>query len=115
MHVELSRERKEKEVSVKPPYLIRIEEPEIVKDTVEDERIRFFAVTRKIGESISGLVIAISGLILFISLQYLFDPLLNIYGVPSVKSILTGEFLMVIAGIVGAINILCGFVMMAKE
>jgi hypothetical protein len=117
MRVGLSRDRKdeEEEVSVEPPYLIRVEEPEIVKDTVQAERIRFFAFTKKMGESISGLMFAISGLMLFISLSYLFDPFLNMYGVPSVKGMLTGESLMVIAGIAGAINILCGFVMMAKE
>jgi len=115
MRVGLSREKKEEEVSVEPPYLIRIEEPEIVKDTVEAERIHFFAFTKKMGESISGLMFAISGLMLFISLSYLFEPLFNMYGIPSVKGMLMGESLMVIAGIAGAVNILCGFVMMAKE
>lgn len=111
----MSRNRDEKEVSVKPPYIIRFEEPDVIKDTFEAERLRVFAVTKRIGESITGLMIATSVLILFASLQYLFDPFLSITGIPSVKNLLTPELLLVIAGIVGVINILCGLVMLARE
>lgn len=111
----MSRNRDEKEVSVKPPYIIRFEEPDVIKNTFEAERLRLFAITKRIGESITGLMIATSVLIFLASLQYLLDPLFSITGIPSVKSLLTPELLIVIAGVVGVINILCGLVMLAKE
>ncbi|MFQ6094553.1 MAG: hypothetical protein ACE5NN_00270 [Candidatus Bathyarchaeia archaeon] len=111
----MSRKGDEKEVSVKPPGIIRFEEPDVIRDTIEAERVRVFTVTKKVGECISGLMIATSVLILFASFLYLFDPPLGLWGLPSVKSLLTPNWLIVITGIVAVINILCGLVMLAKD
>ena len=111
----MSRKKNEKEVSIKLPRILRIEEPEIVKDTIESERLRVFAVTKRIGECISGLMMAVSLIMLFVSLQYFFYPLFSVSGFPLIKGLLTPELIIAAAGITGLINIICGFVMMAKE
>lgn len=111
----MSSKKGDKEISVKAPYLPSTKEPEIIKDTVEAERIRFLTIAKRVGESMSGLMLTVSALTLFLSLQFLLDPLLSIPGLPSVKSLLTAELILITAGIVGVINIICGFVMLAKE
>lgn len=111
----MSSRRDKKEVSVEPPQFTHIEEPKIIKDTVEAERLRFFAVTKRVGESISGLMVTVGTLSLLVSLQYLLNPLLSFPGLPSVRDLLTPELVTILMGIVGVINIICGFVMLAKE
>ncbi len=108
-------EREEREVSVEPPIIPYGEEPDIIRDTIEEERRRVFSLARRIGISISGLMIFFGVLLLFISLQYLLYPSLNIHGLPDVRSLLTPELMIAAAGIIGLINLICGFVLLAQE
>jgi len=107
--------REEKEISVKLPYAPYIEEPEIIKNTIEEERVHVFGLAKRIGESISGLMIMIGALLSIASIQFLFPNILKIPGLPDVRSLLTPELILIIAGIIGLINIICGFVLLAKK
>lgn len=107
--------KKEREVTVTMPSTTPLEESEIIKDTIEEERRNVFRITRKIGRSMSGLMITVGFLLTFLTLQYIFEPLLDIPGFPNVKSIITVEAAVIASGILGLINIICGFILLAKE
>ncbi len=111
----MSKKKEEREVTVKLPQVPVAKKPEIVTDTVEEERIKVFKAAERIGESISGLMITAGILTLFFSLQYLLYPSLTVPGIPAVKAILTPKIIVIIMGILGVINMLCGFVMLAKK
>jgi hypothetical protein len=51
----------------------------------------------------------------FLSLQYLVSPLLDVQGLPSLGDLLTSEFIILTAGFLGVVNIVCGLILLAKE
>jgi uncharacterized membrane protein len=108
-------QKKKKEVKIEPIFVPYLKEPEIVKDTIKAERQHVFAVTRRFGRRLSGLMIATGAMLSFLCLQYLFTPLLDIAGLPTLEDLLTSEFIVFLAGFLGIINIICGFVLLAKE
>jgi hypothetical protein len=107
--------RKKNEVKIEPSFIPYLKEPEILEDTIEAERRHVFTVARKAGKSLSGLMIAIGAMLSVLSLQYFADPLFDIPGFPTLGNLLTSEFIMFLAAFLGIINIICGFVLLAKE
>jgi len=110
----MPRSRKRREPTVKIPYTPSMEERDLIEDTIETERAHVFSVAKKIGDSISGLMIMIGALSSLAATQYLFH-LFKIPGLPEIKNLLTPELIIIAAGILGVINIVCGFVLLAKK
>jgi hypothetical protein len=108
-------QKKKKEVLIELSPFSRIEEPKIIENTIEKERKNVFKITLRIGQSISGLMITVGTLLFIFSLQYILSPFLDIPGFPTFKSLLTPEFIMVLVGFLGFINIICGFVLLTKK
>lgn len=107
--------KKKNEVKIEPDFVPYLKEPEILKDTIEVERRRVFALTRKAGKGLSGLLIAVGSMLTFLALQYLVSPLLNVQGLPTLTDLLTSEFIILTAGFLGVVNIVCGLILLAEE
>jgi hypothetical protein len=107
--------KKKEEVTVESGFIPYMQEPKILKDTIEAERQRFFTITKRLGQSLSGLMITMGAVLFFLSLQYLVNPILNISGLPTLGDLLTTEFTIFLIGFLGIINIVCGFVLLAKK
>ena len=111
----MSNKKKKEEVTVESSFIPYMQEPKILKDTIEAERQRFFTITKRIGQSLSGLMITMGAILFFLSLQYLVSPILDISGLPTLGDLLTTEFTIFLIGFLGIINIVCGFVLLAKK
>ena len=101
--------KKKNEIVVPPPYLTRRDE-ELLEDTTTAERIRVFEISARIGKYMSGLLIAVGALLTFISISAL--------TFLDVKLLFTPEWRtasIIVLGFVGAVNVFCGLVMLAKE
>jgi hypothetical protein len=107
--------RKKSEVKIESSFIPYLKEPEILEDTIEAERKNVFAVAQKAGKSLSGLMIAIGVMLSVLTIQYLANPFFNLPGFPTLGNLLTSEFIMFLAAFLGIINIICGFVLLAKE
>jgi len=112
--------KKKKEIVVSPPYLSRRRE-ELLEDTTTAERIHIFEISARIGKYMSGLLIAVGALLAFVSTQFLFSELktpLSALTFLDVKLLFTPEWRtlsIIVLGFVGAVNVFCGLVMLAKE
>jgi len=104
----------DEESIVRLPYTPSMEEPELVRDTIEKEREHVYSLAERVGNAISGLMITVGLLSIVSSSQYLFGAF-EFTGIPSVKNFLTPEFLVVVSGILGLINVVCGFVLLARK
>ena len=105
---------------VPPPYPPR-RVKELLEDTTTTERIRIFEISARIGRYLSGLLIALGALLAFVSTQFLFSELqtpLSALSFLDVKLLLTPEWRtvsLIFLGLIGAVNVLCGLVMLAEE
>jgi len=101
--------KKKKEIVVSPPYNPRRRE-ELLEDTTTAERVRVFEISLRIGKYLSGLLIAVGVLLAFVSISAL--------TFLDVKLLFTPEWRIlsiIVLGFVGAVNVFCGLVMLAKE
>jgi len=105
---------------VPPPYPPR-RVKELLEDTTTTERIRIFEISARIGRYLSGLLIALGALLAFVSTQFLFSELqtpLSALSFLDAKLLLTPEWRtvsLIFLGLIGAVNVLCGLVMLAEE
>jgi len=102
-------EEKKKEIVVPPSHLPRRAE-ELLEDTTLTERIHVFEISARIGKYLSGLLIAVGALLAFVSISAL--------TFLDVKLLFTSEWRtasIIVLGFVGAVNVFCGLVMLAKE
>jgi len=60
-------------------------------------------------------MITVGALFSSLSIQYLASPLLDVEGLPTLATLLTSEFVILLVGFFGVINIICSFVLLAKE
>ena len=85
------------------------DEEGLLKNTINEERLRVCRVVRRLGLRLCGLMIA-SGLLLFVFGIYLLiepqDPVLSV----RINNIFTGAL-----GFVGGLNILCGLLLLLGE
>jgi len=101
--------KKKKEIVVSPPYLQQRTE-ELLEDTTTAERVRVFEISARIGKYMSGLLIAVGAMLAFVSISAL--------TFLDVKLLFTPEWRttsIIVLGFVGAVNVFCGLVMLAKE
>jgi hypothetical protein len=85
------------------------EEKSLLKNTVEEERLRVRSIVRNIGSKISGLMITCGFLVSAFGLYILVtpqDPTLSL----TLKILFTGAL-----GFIGGLNVLCGLLLLLGE
>jgi len=101
--------KKKKEIVVSPPYLPRRAE-ELLEDTTTAERVHVFEISARIGKYMSRILIAVGALLAFVSISALTFLDAKLLFTPEWRTIS-----IIVLGFVGAVNVFCGLVMLAKE
>lgn len=101
----MSRKRKKvREISVHAPDYIPKREP-ILKDTTGNEALDVFKVAEKMGKILSFAMFAVG----------IFVVVLSVYSIHTSVNIFLNSIFIGVLGFVGAINILCGLLLLAKK
>lgn len=91
------------EIVVPAPF--KSEKPALLKDTTGDEALDVFKVSGKIGRRLSGLMITVGALL----------SLISVYGIlTSIEFTFSNPLFVGAIGFLGAINIFCGLMLLAK-
>ena len=98
------KKRKRKEIVVAAPHF-RSEKEALLKDTTGVEALDVFKVSEKIGRRLSGLMIAVGALL----------SLLSVVSILISIDIFSNPLFIGALGFLGAINIFCGLVLLAKK
>jgi uncharacterized Tic20 family protein len=105
MWVELPRKRKKKrEISVHAPDYIPKRAP-IFKDTTGTEALDVFKVAETVGRVLSFIMFAVG----------IFVVVLSAYSILTAVNMFLNPLFMGVLGLVGALNILCGLLLLAKK
>ena len=96
--------RKEREISVRAPDYIPKREP-IFKDTTGTEALDVFKVAENAGKVLSFAMFIVG----------IFVVILSAYSILTAANMLLNPFFFGVLGIVGALNILCGLLLLAKK
>lgn len=100
----MPKKRKRKEIVVDAPALRRPEE--LLRDTTEVEALEVFKASVKIGRHLSSLMIVVGALL----------SLLSVYGIlTSAQFLFSNPLFIGVLGFLGAVNIFCGLILLAKE
>jgi uncharacterized Tic20 family protein len=100
----LPKKKKDREISVRAPDYIPKREP-ILKDTTGTEALDVFKVAETIGKGLSFVMVAI-GIFVAVFVAYSSITSVNIFLNPLFVDVL---------GLVGALNIFCGLLLLAKK
>jgi hypothetical protein len=101
----MPKKRKRKEIVVPPPSLGGNEEP-LFRDTTGVEALDISKASAKVGRYLSGLMMIVGALL----------SVFSVYGViTSVHLFFSNPFFIAALGFLGAINIFCGLILLAKE
>ena len=105
MWVELPRKRrKERKISVRAPDYIPKREP-IFKDTTGTEALDVFKVAETVGRVLSFIMFAVG----------ILTVVLSAYSILTAANMFLNPLFIGILGLVGALNILCGLLLLAKK
>lgn len=96
--------KREKEISVNAPDYIPKREP-ILRDTTGTEALGIFKLSKTLGRILSLVMFAIG----------IFVVILAAYGLSTSINMLLNPLFMGIFGLVGALNILCGLLLLSKK
>ena len=96
--------KKEREISVRAPDYIPKREP-IFKDTTGTEALDVFKVAENAGKVLSFAMFIVG----------IFVVILSAYSILTAANMLLNPFFFGVLGIVGALNILCGLLLLAKK
>ncbi|MBE0512789.1 hypothetical protein IBX38_07045 [Candidatus Bathyarchaeota archaeon] len=97
--------KKRKDIVVPAPHF-RSEKEALLKDTTGVEAFDVFKVSEKIGRRLSGLMIAVGALLSLFSLVSILT---------SIKFTFSNPIFLGALGFLGAINIFCGLMLLAKK
>jgi hypothetical protein len=101
----LPRKRKrEREISVNAPDYIPKREP-ILKDTTGTEALGVFKLSSTVGRILSIAMFAVG----------IFSTVLAVYSLTTSINMLLSPLFMGVLGLVGALNILCGLLLLSKK
>ena len=100
----LARKRKNKEVSVSAPDYIPKRAP-VFKDTTGTEALDVFKVAQSVGRILSFAMLAIG----------VFIVVMSAYSITISANMFLNPFFVVVLGIVGAVNVFCGLILLAKK
>ena len=98
------KKRKKREISVRAPDYIPKREP-IIKDTTGTEALDVFKVTEGAGRGFSFAMIAFG----------IFSIVLSAYAILSSINLFSNPLFVGVLGFVGAINLLCGLLLLSKK
>jgi uncharacterized Tic20 family protein len=104
MWVELPRKRKKREISVHAPDYIPKRAP-IFKDTTGTEALDVFKVAETVGRVLSFAMFAVG----------IFVVVLSAYSILTAVNMFLNPLFMGVLGFVGALNIFCGLLLLAKK
>jgi len=96
--------KKEREISVNAPDYIPKREP-IFKDTTGTEALDVFKVAETVGRVLSFIMFAVG----------IFVVVLSAYSILTAVNMFLNPLFMGVLGLVGALNILCGLLLLAKK
>jgi hypothetical protein len=96
--------KKEREISVRAPDYIPKREP-IFKDTTGTEALDVFKVAENAGKVLSFAMFVVG----------IFVVILSSYSILTAANMLLNPFFFGVLGLVGALNILCGLLLLAKK
>jgi len=99
------KKRKRKRIVVAAPAL-RGREQELLRDTTGVEALDVFKVSAKIGRHLSSLMIAVGALFSLLSMFSI---------ITSAQFLFSNPLFIGALGFLGAINIFCGLILLAKE
>jgi hypothetical protein len=100
------KKRRKKEPIVVPALALRRREEELLKDTTGVETLDVFKASARIGRRLSSLMIAVGALL----------SLFSVYSILTSAQFLFSNPLFIGAlGFLGAVNIFCGLILLAKE
>lgn len=103
--MKLAKKRKRnKEISVRAPDYIPKREP-VFKDTTGTEALDVFKVAESVGRVLSFAMFAIG----------IFIVVMSVYSIMISANMLLNPFFVGILGIVGALNVFCGLLLLAKK
>lgn len=101
----MPKKRKKKEIVVDGPSRRRRVEA-LIKDTTGVEAVDVFRICAKIGRCLSGLMIIAGALLSLISMYSILT---------SAQFLFSDPIFIGVLGFLGAVNILCGLILLAKE
>jgi len=102
---EMPKERKKNKIAVAAPACGRHEEA-LHKDTTGVEALEVFNVCEKIGRRLCGFMIAVGALLSLLSVVSILI---------SIEFTFSNPFFVSVLGFLGAINIFCGLILLAKK
>jgi hypothetical protein len=100
----MPKKRKRKEIVVSPPALRPKEEP-LLRDTTGVEALDVSKASMKIGKYLPGIMIGIGAFLSLFSIFGILIPVEFSFSNPFIGAL----------GVLGAVNIFCGLVLLAKE
>jgi len=102
-------------VRVRPSYLSRRGE-ELLRDTTGLERLRVFEVSRRLGRWLGGLAVSVGAASTILAVGTLLD---RVPGILNLKAVFSAEAgrtpIILILGLLGLVNLLCGLLLLARE
>ncbi len=101
---DLTKKQKKEKISVRAPNYIPKKEP-IFKDTTGTEALDVFKLTGIIGKTFSFVSI-VAGIFVMVFV---------IYNILTLANMFQNPFFLMVLGMVGAINIICGLLLLAKK
>ncbi len=100
----MTKKQKKEKISVRAPDYIPKKEP-IFKDTTGTEALDVFKLTGIIGKTFSFVSI-VAGIFVMVFV---------IYNILTLANMFQNPFFLMVLGMVGAINIICGLLLLAKK
>jgi uncharacterized Tic20 family protein len=100
----LAKKKKDREISVRAPDYIPKREP-IFKDTTGTEALDVFKVAEMIGRGLSLVMVAVG---IFVAVFAAYSSITSV-------NIFLNPFFVGVLGLVGALNIFCGLLLLAKK
>ena len=100
----MPRKKKEREISVSAPDYIPKRAP-IFKDTTGTEALDVFKVSENVGRILSFVMVAVG----------IFIAVLSAYSILTSINMFLNPLFVGVLGLVGAINIICGLLLLAKK
>lgn len=101
----MPKKRKKKEIVVDSPHF-KPKKDALLKDTTGIEALDVFKVSEETGRRLSGLIIAVGALLSLLSVVSI---------TTSTEFMFSSPFFVVALGFLGAINIFCGLILLAKK
>jgi hypothetical protein len=89
--------------------MVEEEQPQLLKDTIDEERLQVCRIVRRLGSKLSGLMFTCGLLVVAFGVYFLLVPMDSVLS-STMSVIFTGAL-----GFIGVLNILCGLLLLLGE